>query len=76
MSGGTTPPAAPLISSSPANQATAAASGLGGSGAVILIIWLFSLAHITIPTDAAVELAALAAAGVHWAMLKYGIQTP
>lgn len=62
-----------LISSSPANQATAGASGLGGSAVMVIIIWAFSAVHVDLPATVAVALASLIGAGVHWAVLRYGM---
>lgn len=62
-----------LISSSPANQSTAAASG-GGAGAVmVILIWLLSRIHVDVPAEVATAMTILVGAGVHWAVLKYGL---
>lgn len=74
MSTTTTPTPAPLISSSPANQATAAASGFSASGVMVLVIWLAkSLLHVDIPPEVATAMVGLIGTGIHWAVLKYGI---
>jgi hypothetical protein len=80
MSETTTPPApatpppspAPLISSSPANQSTAAVSGLSSSGLMVVLIWALGLAHVTVPPEVAVVLVSMIGAGVHWLILTYG----
>jgi len=75
MSGTTTP--APLISSSPANQATAAASNVAAAAVMTILIWVTTaFFHVDIPSQVAVAMGSLVGMGVHWAVLKYGIPTP
>lgn len=73
MSTTTTPTPAPLISSSPANQATAAASGFSASGFMIILVWLLSLFHIDLPPTVAAAMVGMIGPVIHWVVLKYGI---
>ena len=70
------PDAPPLISSSPANQATAGVSFSGASGGVIIILWLLSLWHVTVPQEVALAASPIVGAGVHWLMMKFATPNP
>lgn len=65
-------PELPLISTSPANQSTAAASSGGAAGAVVVGLWVLSLWHITVPPEVAVAAATMIAALFHWVMITFG----
>lgn len=62
-----------LISSSPANQSTAGASGGAASAVMVILIWALSKMGLTVPGEVAAAMTALVGAGVHWALLKYGL---
>lgn len=69
---GTTPA---LVSSSPANQATAAASGTSAAAIVVILIWMLGYAHVAVPAEVASAFVALIGAAVHWAVVKFGLPT-
>lgn len=73
--GGTADPTngKPLISSSPADQGTAAASGGAAAAILVLLIWGLSTVHIVVPGEAAAAMSTLLGIVVHWAVLKYGL---
>jgi hypothetical protein len=60
-------------SDSPATQSTAAASGASAGALVVILIWLISLAHITVPAEVATAFTVLTGAAVHWIMITYGM---
>lgn len=62
-----------LISSSPANQSTAGASSGAASAIMVILIWALSKIGLTVPGEVAAAMTALVGAGVHWAVLKYGM---
>lgn len=62
-----------LISSSPANQATAAASGGAAGAGIVILIWLLGAVHVTVPGEVAASMAVLVTAGVHWASIRWGL---
>lgn len=64
-------PAPPLISSSPANQATAAGSGGAAAAIIVVVMWGLGLLHITVPPEVASAMTALVGAGVHALVIKY-----
>lgn len=72
-----TPPApvqsAPLVSSSPANQATAAGSSGAASALVVVVIWAISYLHVTVPPEVAAAVTTLVGVGVHWLVVKFGL---
>lgn len=71
---------APLIttpgSDSPATQSTASAAGASAGAIVVILIWLLSLTHITVPGEVQVALTVLVGSGVHWAMITFGMDKP
>lgn len=62
----------PLVSTSYANQATAAGSGAGSMAFVVLVIWILGLWKIAVPPEVATAMTTLVAIGVHAAVIKYG----
>lgn len=70
MSATTTPP---LVSSSPANQATAAASSASAAAMVVILIWILGLVHVPVPSEVSAAFVTLGGAGVHWAVVKWGL---
>lgn len=65
----------PLISTSPANQSTAAASAGGATGIVIILLWICGLFKIVVPPEVAAAFVSIIGAGVHWAVVTYSKPT-
>ena len=70
------PPAAdllPLVSSSPATQATAAGSSGISAALVVVLIWALSYFHVTMPPEVATAITILIGGIVHWMVIKFGM---
>lgn len=65
----------PLISTSQANQSTAAASAGGATGIVIILLWVCGLFKIVVPPEVAAAFVSIIGAGVHWAVVTYSKPT-
>lgn len=73
MSQTVTPLPEPLVSTSPANQATANASGAGAAALVTILIWGLSAVHVTVPPEVAAAFTVIVGAGVHYLVVRYGL---
>jgi hypothetical protein len=63
----------PLISDSPATQATSAASSASAGAFVVILMWFLYLFHITVPPEVSVAVSVLAGTFTHWLVIKYGL---
>lgn len=64
----------PLISSSPANQATAGAAWAASAAIVTIVCWALSTAHLDMPGNVAAALTALIGMGLHYLVITYGMK--
>jgi hypothetical protein len=69
------PSAPPLVSSSPANQATAAGSYTAAGALVVILVWLLGLFHVVVPSDVVGAFGVLLGIGVHALVVKFGLST-
>lgn len=65
--------ALPLISSSPANLATAAAASGSSAGIVIIGLWLLNQFHVGVPPEVATAFSSIIGSVVHWSVVKFGL---
>lgn len=63
----------PLVSTSPANQATANASGAGAAALVTILIWGLGAVHVVVPPEVAAAFTVIVGAGVHYLVVKFGL---
>lgn len=66
-------PTPPLISSSPATQATAAGSSGASSALVVVLIWALGSMHVTVPPEVATAATVLVGVVVHWVVVRFGM---
>ena len=64
-----------------ATASTAAASGALAGALVVILVWLVSLARVTVPSDVVAALTVIAGAGLHAGWLRFAfpadpVETP
>lgn len=62
-------PVEPLISTSPATQATSTSANTTAGAMVVILLWVVSIWHVTVPNEVAIAFTVLIGSVVHFIVI-------